>query len=269
MVKISVIMGAYNCESTLQESIDSIMTQTFQDFNIIICDDGSVDNTATLLINLENKHPNKFKVLFNDENMGLNYTLNKCLKYVDGEYVARMDADDVSLPERFELQNNFLDSHSEYDFVSSNMVHFDETGDWGISKTVSKPKKKDIIKNSPFPHAPVMIRRKAYEAVNGYSESKHLLRVEDYHLWVKLYSEGFQGFNIAQPLYKMRDDHNAYKRRSWNNRINGMRVRIYAIKVLKLPLWNYIYVVRPILVGILPRQIYEKLHKMRLKDNSI
>lgn len=265
-MKISVIMGAYNCEGTLNEALDSLLNQTFEDFNIIICDDGSTDQTYKLLEKYKKKYPEKFIILKNDRNMGLNYTLNKALNQATGEYIARMDADDISMRDRFEIQATFLDNNLDYGFVSSNMIHFDENGDWGISKTKEQPDRKDFVYNSPFPHAPVMIRREAYLDVGGYTVDSKLLRVEDYHLWVKLYERNYKGFNIKKPLYKMRDDKNAYKRRTLKNRINGMYVRTLAINKLGLPKWNYIYVIRPILVGILPKSVYDYLHKKRLSN---
>lgn len=270
MAKISVIIGAYNCDETLNEAFDSLLNQTFKDFNIVICDDGSTDNTLNILKKYKKKYPNMIKLLVNTVNKGLNYTLNRCLQHADGKFIARMDTDDISFPNRFEIQNDFLDNNPEISFVSSNMIHFDETGDWGISKTIKQPSKEDIAKGTGvFPHAPVMIRKEAYVAVNGYTESEYLLRAEDYNLWVKLYASGFRGYNIQTPLYKMRDDHNAYDRRNFKNRRNSMFARIDAVKKLNLPAWYYIYSLRPILVGILPRRVYKYFHQKKLSNNNI
>ena len=265
MVKISVIMGAYNCESTIEEAIDSLINQTYQDFEVIICDDGSSDNTYSVLTKIAEKFPEKFILLKNRKNKGLNYTLNKCANYVSGEYIARMDADDISISSRFEIQNDFLDKELKYDFVSSAMVFFDKNGEWGRSILAENPKVEDFAKGTPFSHAPVMIRHKAFKKVHGYSEGKMLQRVEDYHLWIKMYKNGFIGYNINQPLYKMRDDREAYKRRNFQNRINEVYVRGYAIKELSLSWFNIVYLIRPILVGLLPEFLYNKLHKKRLE----
>lgn len=109
------------------------------------------------------------------------------------------------------------------------------------------------------------MKKEAYLTVGGYSEEKRLLRVEDYHLWIKMYKEGYKGKNIHMPLYQMRDDRNAYSRRKFRYRINESYVRILAVKELKLPVTGYIYAIKPILVGLLPPAIYNFLHKKNLK----
>ena len=100
-------MGIYNCAPTLAEALDSLYAQTYQDFKIILCDDGSTDNTYEVARHYADSHDN-IVLVRNERNMGLNYTLNHCLRYADTEYCARMDGDDISLPTRFEKEINFL-----------------------------------------------------------------------------------------------------------------------------------------------------------------
>ena len=108
--RISVIMGIYNCASTLREALDSLINQSYQDFEVIMCDDGSTDNTYAVAKEYCNLYPGKFILLSNDHNLGLNKTLNKCLQYAKGDYIARMDGDDISLPNRFKQEIEFLDT---------------------------------------------------------------------------------------------------------------------------------------------------------------
>ncbi|MGL5531634.1 MAG: glycosyltransferase family 2 protein, partial [Culicoidibacterales bacterium] len=124
--------------------------------------------------------------------------------------------------------------------------------------------KTTFIKGTPFAHAPSMMRTAAFQAVNGYSDERRLLRVEDYHLWIKLYAAGYSGQNILEPLYKMRDDRNATNRRKYKYRMNEAYVRYVAFKKLDLPLIGLAYVFRPLIVGLLPTFVYEILHKKRL-----
>lgn len=263
--KVSIIMGVFNCQDTLVESIDSLLRQKFQDFNIIICDDGSTDNTYIIANQYCERYPDKIILLKNSHNMGLNYTLNICLEQSTGIYIARMDGDDVSLPNRLKKQVEFLDKKNEFQIVSSAMIYFDETGDWGRSKPCEYPQARNFAKGTPFAHAPCMVRREAFEAVNGYSVNKLLLRVEDYHLWIKMYTKGFKGYNIQEPLYKMRDDRLAVKRRNVKARLNEAYVKILAIKELKLSIINVIYVIKPIILAIIPGVLYIKMHKYKLR----
>ncbi len=259
--RISVIMGIYNCASTLSEALDSLLSQTFKDFKIILCDDGSTDNTYNIAKKYTNTYSNII-LLKNDINQGLNYTLNKCLKLADTEYIARMDGDDISLPERFQKEIDFLDNNPEYAIVSCPMIYFNNIGDFKIGKNnIPYPQPKDFIHGTPFCHAPCMVRNQAYTAVNGYSVKKRLLRVEDYHLWFKMYAKGYKGHNLDEPLYKMRDDINAYKRRTFSNRLNEVYVKHIGYKMLGLPFYYQIFALRPLIIGLLPNWLYALLHK--------
>lgn len=260
MVRISVLMGIYNCASTLIEALDSLYAQTYQDFKIILCDDGSQDNTYEIAKEYAKKHDN-IVLISNGENKGLNYTLNHCLEYADTEYCARMDGDDISLPTRFEKEIVFLDTHPEYAIVSCPMIYFDQDGDFRIGQEKGEPERETYIKETPFCHAPCMIRTEAYKKVGGYSVSPKLLRVEDYHLWLKMYVAGYRGYNIPECLYKMRDDRNALKRRSWQARRNEMYVKYIGAKMLDIP-WRYrIFIIKPLIAIIMPRWLYNIVHK--------
>ena len=99
-------MGIYNCAATLAEALDSLYAQTYHNFKIILCDDGSSDDTYAVAKQYADAHDN-IVLVRNEKNMGLNYTLNHCLEYADTEYCARMDGDDISLPTRFEKKSSF------------------------------------------------------------------------------------------------------------------------------------------------------------------
>lgn len=266
MARISVIMGIYNCASTLGEALDSLYAQTCQDFKIILCEDGSSDETYQVARQYAESHDNII-LLRNERNMGLNYTLNRCLEQADTEYVARMDGDDISLPERFEKEITFLDTHNEYGFVSGQMIHFDEKGDFLRSKHNGEPTKMDFFHGRAFCHAPVMVRRKGYLDAGGYSVSKYLLRVEDQHLWLKLYKCGYKGYNIPEPIYKMRDDQSALARRSFVNRRNEAYVKLLFCNYFKLPWWRYLEsIVIPFAKWLVPVKVYSMLHRSRKRS---
>ena len=262
---ISVIMGIYNCAKTLPEALDSLLAQTVQDFEVILCDDGSTDETYDVADQYRKKHPEKIVLLKNEKNEGLNHTLNVCLKAAKGQYIARMDGDDRCLADRFEKELRVLEEEPSISFVSSDMCYFDETGTWGRISHPADPERKDFLHGTPFCHAPCMVRRQAYETVGGYTEDKRLLRVEDYNLWMKMYEKDFRGKNIHEPLYEMRDDRNAYSRRKFKYRFNEAYAIALAVRRLKLPMYGHLYALRPLLVGLLPKKIYDFLHKKNLQ----
>lgn len=264
---VSIIMGIYNCAETLGMSIESLLNQTYKDWELILCDDGSTDCTYAIASRFADKH-NNILLIKNGQNKGLGYTLNRCLEIAEGKYIARMDGDDISFPERLEKEVEFLEKNQEYALVSTNVIYFDENGDWAVGKVIENPQKEDFVKFSPFCHPASMVRKSVYNSVKGYTDEKRFLRVEDYHLWIKIYSLGYRGYNIAQPLYKVRDDRKAMNRRLFRYRINEAYVKYLAIKMLKLPMTNIVYLIRPILVGILPRFIYIWLHRNRLKKQT-
>ena len=255
-------MGIYNCAPYLQEALDSLYAQTYQDFKIILCDDGSSDDTFAVAKANADTHDN-IVLIRNERNMGLNYTLNHCLEYADTELCARMDGDDVSLPTRFEKEVKFLDEHPEYAIVTTPMKYFDETGVFRVGTGGNEPKLTDFPKSSPFCHAPCMVRKEAYDAVEGYTVADKLLREEDYHLWIKMYQKGYRGFTLEEPLYMMRDDRNAARRRSFKVRMNEAYVKHLACKMLNLPFYYHIYCLKPLILGIMPTWLYRFIYKLR------
>lgn len=271
MSKVSIIMGIFNCADTLQEAIDSIIDQTYKDWELIICDDGSVDDSYEIAKSYKEQYPERIVLIKNDENKGLNITLNKCLAVAAGEYIARMDGDDISLPTRLEKEVDFLDNHPEFAIVSTPMIQFDENGEWGnTGKPINEPSIKDFVFHTPFHcHAPCMIRKEAYLAVDGYTVDPKLLRFEDCNLWFKLYGKGYKGYNLDEPLYKMRDDKNASRRRDAKTRMRGPYVLYTGFKLVNMPK-RYYYVLiyeffRCFFVAIMPNFVYEFLHRQKLK----
>lgn len=263
--KISVIMGIYNCENTLGEALDCIINQTYTNWEVIMCDDHSSDNTIQIAEQYVQKYPEQFVLLKNRENHGLNYTLNKCLKVASGEYIARMDGDDLCAENRFAKEVTMLEENKDIAIVSADMYFFDEKGVWGRTNTEDCPTKESFLRATPFCHAACMVRKEAYLAVDGYSVSEKLLRVEDYHLWIKMYAKGYKGMNIQEPLYSMRDDRDAQGRRKFKYRLNEAYVKKIAIKDLGICKINYIYCLIPILKGLTPPFVYRILHRKRQK----
>lgn len=257
--RISVLMAVYNCEDTIAEAIDSLNNQAYKDFKIILCDDCSTDSTYAIAKEYAEKYDNII-LLKNEKNLKLAASLNRCLEYADTAYIARMDGDDISLPERFEKQIEFLDDHPEYAVVSSPMIYFDENGDWGKGKCIQQPNKKSFRFGVPHPHAPAMVRTAVIKEVGGYQSDENTIRVEDYYLWYRIYKAGYKGYNLSEPLYKMRDNKVAMKRRNFRTRINGFKARRFVLKEFGIccPLW---YALPNLLKAILPAGLLMKFRR--------
>lgn len=184
MVKVSVILPAYNAADTVGEAIESILRQTWTDWELIVINDGSKDKTKEEILGYTDE---RIRYIENDGNKGLIYTLNRGLELAKGEYIARMDADDISLPARLEKQVRYLDAHKDVVVLGTGFKTFGE----GITSSVvllgedDKQIKANYLTEFPFAHPTVMMRRVAGLRYNGDYKN-----AEDYRLWLDLMSEG-------------------------------------------------------------------------------
>lgn len=258
--KISIIMGIYNCSDYLEEAVKCVINQTFKEWELIMCDDGSTDSTYKLALQLS-KLDKRIKVIKNKKNIGLAASLNHCLKYSKGKYIARMDGDDVCSLNRLEKEYNFLENNSKYSFVSTNMLCYDDNGVFRRVIYNEYPKLSDFIDGSQFCHAGSMILTKVLISINGYSIDKSVERVEDYDLWFRLYENGYIGYNMQEFLYSMRDDRNAIKRRKFIYRINEAKIRKRVFDTKSVSYFNIYKIFIPIIKGFVPTKVYKTFHK--------
>ena len=267
--KISVIMAAYNCEKTVEKAIDSILAQTYENWVMIICDDGSTDGTLEILNRYAGMYPEKFVIIQNEKNSKLPYSLNHCLKYVQTELVARMDADDWSTPDRFEKQVYFLKAHPEYDLVSTGVtVHDGEEPIASIIK-IPEPNRETILRQNAFSHATIMTYKRVYDALGGYSLDPSALRVEDRELWFRFLAAGFRGYNMPDELYVMVENVGAVKRRTLQACINGAKTASRGLKLLGYRGWVCWKPYMNVLKFFVPTFLYQKIHKYRLENKKI
>lgn len=259
-VKVSIIMGVYNCEKTLDRCIDSILKQTYKNWELIMCDDCSKDNTLKLATEYSNKYEN-IKVIKNNENSGLAFSLNQCLSVATGKYIARMDADDISLPQRVETQVKFLEENEQYQVVGSSVILFDENGDKGLRIIYEKPDKYNTIKGTPYAHPTIMMRKEAYDALGGYTVLPRTRRGQDLDLWYRFYAKGFSGYNIQEPLLKYHESVRDYKKRDLKTAIGIMKTMYIGYKNLGFPVKTYIYIFKPIVASIIPNKLMYLYHK--------
>lgn len=228
-------MGIYNCENTLSEAIDSILAQTYSNWELIMCDDCSTDNTYAIALSYQNRFPEKIILLKNDENSKLAFTLNRCLEVATGEYAARMDGDDRSVPNRLEKQVKYLREHPYIDLVGTAMRRFNENGLGKIDQKPEHPDKYSLRTIHPFNHATIMTYKRVYDLLGGYTVSDRTVRGQDLDLWFRFYAQGFRGDNINEPLYQVREDFAAFKRRTFKVRWNSFKTTCIGYKLLGFP----------------------------------
>ena len=264
MTKVSVIMGVYNCknEELLRKSVDSIIYQTYKNWEFIICNDGSTNNTLEMLNDIAKKD-SRIKIISYSKNKGLNYALNTCLKEAKGIYIARQDDDDISKCERLEKEVDFLDNNLEYSIVGTLADVYDDDGIWGEYRVEEKPNKKSFYWNSPFMHPNIMMRKEALDKCDGYRIAKETRRCEDLDLFMRMYALGYKGYNIQEKLYEYRIVNDEKKKyRPMKYRIDEAVVRYKGYKSLKiLNVKGFIYIIKPILIGLIPQKLLYKIKK--------
>ena len=263
MPKVSVIMGVFNCKDPkmLEDSVASIINQTYKDWEFIICNDGSTNNTLEILEKVA-KLDSRIRIISYEKNKGLANALNYCLKYANGELIARQDDDDISLPERFEKQVAFLNKHKEYNLVGTIAYVYDDNGIWGSYALDKEPSKTSFLWNSPFIHPSIMVYKSDLFKIGGYRVEKETRRCEDYDLFMRMYAVGMKGYNIQEHLYKykiIRDSEN--KHRPMKYRIDEAIVRFKGFMAMRI-FWKGIpFIIKPIIIGLIPQTIFKKIKK--------
>lgn len=265
MPTLSVITGAYNAADCkyFARSVMSVLEQTFSDFEFIVCDDGSTDATYTKLREYADKDP-RIKLIRNEKNLGLVETLNKCLAIAEGKYIARHDCDDYNDPTRFEKQITYLEEHPDIALLGTAVYLFDDSGVWDRETMPRRVENRDFLFNNPYKHGSVTFRREALERAGGYRVAKETVRNEDYDLFMRIQTFA-RGENLEEPLYYFCEDGAARKRRKYRYRINEARVRAKGFKALGLLPKGWLYVIKPLIVGLIPSFILTRLQKRRRK----
>ena len=269
MPRVSIISGAYNVANvfSFHASMSSILAQSFEDFEYIICDDGSEDSTWELLCEYAKKDK-RIKLLQNEKNMGLAFSLNRCIEVSTGEYIARHDLDDYSHKERLAKQVEFLDNNKDISLLGTQAYLFDKNGIWGKEHFPLSVGKKDFLFTSPYQHGAMMIRRNALLEVGCYRVAKETRRAEDYDLFMTMHTK-FNGANLDELLYYFCEDDSSLKRRKYKYRIDDVKVRFRGFKRLGLMPKGFFYAIKPIFVGLIPAKMLNKLKKKRARREEI
>lgn len=194
-------MPAYNAGKYIREAIESVLQQTYRNFELLIVNDGSTDDTVSVILSFNDPRI----ALVNKEHEGIAQALNTGLRLADGHYVARFDADDICMPDRLEKQFNFLEDHPDYVLTGSDAEYILENGEYLFSFKCIAHSNEEIQRNMyvycPFIHSSVMYNKHQVIKAGGYNAHAH--NFEDYLLWTALAKTGKMQ-NLREPLIKVR-----------------------------------------------------------------
>ncbi len=197
---VSILMPVYKTAPYLREAMNSMLCQTFQDFELIVLDDCSPDNEEEILDAYDDPRIVRYK---GEKNVGLSNVLNVGIGMARGKYIARMDSDDISLPQRLQVQVDYLDKHPDVDLVSVGMRLFGaKEGTW-IRELNPEKVKIEALFHSPVLHASSVWRKEAFEK-QGLRFRQEMVPAEDYDLWVRAMLKGLKLVNLPVVLYEYR-----------------------------------------------------------------
>ena len=267
--KVSFLMSVFNAERTLCHALDSLLAQTYTNWECILCDDASTDGSPAILQEYQKKYPQRFILLRNEVNKRLAYSLNRCLAIAKGEFVARMDADDLSCPERLEKQVAFLRSHPDIVLVGTAMQRFYDDGSFGAIDTprCEFPDYWEPHRSNVFNHATILAYKQVYDQLGGYTVLPRTVRGQDRDLWFRFLKAGFKGANMPDALYMVREDRDAIKRRTLKDYWISYQNTIFGYRLLHYPWHWYIKPTLGLLKAFVPYHLvqlyrsFQKRHK--------
>ncbi len=257
-LEVTVLMSVYHeSKEYLKQAMDSILNQTYHDFEFLIIDDG---NNQDLVALVEEYQDSRIRLIHNEKNLGLEKSLNKGLGLAKGKYLVRMDADDIAYVDRIEKQVSFVKDNPQYAIVSGNVEIFDENGVYGTTKNAGEKTKYDLVKETPFVHPTMLIQKEALQTIGGYP-SYH--RCEDYAMAMEMYVQGYLGFVMKDILLKYRMNADGYQKKKYKNRVIEAKVRWDYFRKLHVKWYQYIFVLKPLMVGLIPKKLLKKIHEKR------
>lgn len=216
---VSIVMSVYNGQQYLQETIDSILQQNYKNFELIIVDDCSTDDSWSIL---QNNFDKRIVLLRNNKNMRLAYSLNKAIAVANGKYIARMDADDICMMDRFDLQVAYLEEHREVDVIGGNYQAFGATNKKSDYQEDHNWIKTGLIFENTVCHPAVMFRK---ESISDWYDPAFIAS-QDYDLWTRLISS-HEFHNLKNELIKYRvHDGQTVKKLSGHQKVGADKARM-------------------------------------------
>lgn len=245
-------MSVYNGERYLEEAIESILAQTFRDFELLIVDDGSTDKSAKILAGAASRDV-RIRIVTNPSNIGLTRSLNKALAEARGTLIARMDADDIALPERLERQIAFLQNNPEVGVVGTAYRFINGRGETIGEKVIlgdNRLIQRVLIRFNPFLHSSVMIRKGLLDRIGGYDE--RYKKAQDYDLWMRL-APLCHFANLPEVLMKKRFTLDMISYTQERKQIRtAVQIRLAALQRGQFPWRCAIFLIKPFFATIFP-----------------
>jgi glycosyltransferase involved in cell wall biosynthesis len=250
--KVSVLMSVYNGAKYLREAIESILSQTFTDFEFLIVNDCSNDNSPSILKEYANKD-SRIRVITNEFNLGLTRNLNKMVREARGEYLARFDCDDISAPSRFEKQVQLLDAQLSVGMVSLWAYVIDGNGNYVRTikyPTLDKDLRKALIQYNPFFHSGLMLRKAAIIDAGLYDETWRF--AQDYELYFRI-AKKWEIANVPEVLLKYRETENSITVDKNRKQVEfALKAKLKALREGQYSKWNYIHLLRLYISWLIP-----------------
>ena len=248
---ITVLMSVYNDAAYLQEAIESILNQTFTDFEFIIFDDASTDGSSDILQQYA-LQDSRIKLITNQTNRGLGFNLAQGIKIARSPWIARMDADDIALPNRLELQLNYVQAHPDVAIVGGCAIDIDSNGQFVSDRKVplTHQQIRKLIWTNPFIHGTVLLNKAAITKVGSYSSK--LAKRQDYDLWFRCAKADLKFANLPQPLIKYRFTDNTLQRNNWKVALVHVRIGWLGCWQVKASPFAYVAITKQLVIVLLP-----------------
>ena len=258
---VSVLIASFNCKPYIKQCLDSVFSQDYDgEIEIIVCDDCSTDGSIEVLSEYEKQ--GKIKLIKNVKNLGAAQSRNNCLDIATQEFIAILDADDYVAENRLSRQVGVLLANSDLDFVSSGIQRFYENGEVKVSIPQKEfPQSEDFLFGLPFAHATTLFRREILRKVGGYRIAKETKRGQDYDLFMRIYAAGGRGCNIPDVLYFYRCFHGCRKKKKYRYRIDEAVIRYKGFKAMKLGIKSYAFILKPLILGLIPEVVIAKFFR--------
>jgi len=244
-------MSVHNEAPWVAQAVESILNQTYSNFELLITDDGSVDDTGRILFSYEGGDP-RVHLIRHSTSQGLAVSLNEQIGLARGKYIARMDGDDIARTDRLSKQVSFLEAHPQVGILGSYCQEIDSEGSpvciWS-RPTENHALQKALLRYNPFIHSTIMLRREVFQKTGLYNTRYRY--AQDYELWLRV-ARQYELANIPEPLVDLRVDWNKLAQKNREARQCELFILSRHICAGAYPNWYYLFLCRPLFWSLLP-----------------